>query len=140
MAEFDEPRSRNEAILQAIINGTEYTPEPRTLSRIEQLLLEILDGNIADKETDISGSTPEIEAESNNRYICGEVATINFTPCASGSCELIFTSGSTPTVLTLPNTVMFPEWFDASALEANRIYDIIITDGIYGAGISYPTT
>lgn len=138
MAEFDEPRSRNEAILQAIINGTEYTEEP--LSRIEELLLEILNGNIADKEIDVTGTEPEIEAESNNRYICGEVESINFTPCEKGSCELIFTSGSTPTVLTLPDTVMFPELFDVSSLEANRIYDIIITDGIYGAGISYPTT
>lgn len=34
-----EPQSRNEAILRATIDGTEYTAEPQ--SRIEALLLEL---------------------------------------------------------------------------------------------------
>lgn len=34
-----EPQSRNEAILLSILNGTEYTAEPQ--SRIEALLLEL---------------------------------------------------------------------------------------------------
>ena len=35
-----------------------------------------------------------------------------------------FTSGSTVTVLTLPSTVKFPNWFDPTSLEANTVYEI----------------
>lgn len=85
-------------------------------------------------EKTISGTTPTIVAESNTKYKCGEVSILNFTPCTYGMCEVIFTSGSTPTVLTLPNTVKMPQWFD---IDVNRIYDIIITDGVYGAVTSW---
>ena len=85
----------------------------------------------------VSGSTPSITALPNVRYNCGEVSTLSITPSASGSCEVIFTSGSTATLLTVPNTVKFPAWFDATSLEANTIYDIVITDGVYGAVMSW---
>lgn len=81
----------------------------------------------------VSGTTPTITANQNTRYVCGEVATLDFTPSASGICDVIFTSGSTATVLTLPNTVILPSWFDATALEADTTYEISISDGIYGA-------
>lgn len=82
--------------------------------------------------TNVSGATPVITAEADTRYICGEVTSLSFTPCASGICDVRFTSGSTVTVLTLPNTVKMPDWFDASVLEANTIYEINILDGVYG--------
>lgn len=82
--------------------------------------------------TNVSGATPVITAAENTRYICGEVTSLSFTPCASGICDVRFTSGSTVTVLTLPNTVKMPDWFDASVLEANTIYEINILDGVYG--------
>ena len=82
----------------------------------------------------ITETDPTIVAQANRRYICGEVTSINFTPSTSGLCELIFTSGSTVAVLTLPSTVKMPEWFE---VEPERIYDIIITDGIYGAVTSW---
>ncbi len=82
----------------------------------------------------ISGATPTIRALTNSKYTCGEVTSLNFTPCAQGSCEVIFTSGTTPTNLTLPSTVKMPEWF---VVEESRIYDIIISDGIYGAVMSW---
>lgn len=82
----------------------------------------------------VSGATPVIEAIEGHRYVCGEVTSINFTPSTNGLCELMFTSGSTVAVLTLPNTVKMPEWFE---VEAERVYDIIITDGVYGAVTSW---
>ena len=85
----------------------------------------------------VSGSTPSITAKAGIRYVCGEVATLSFTPSASGDCEVIFESGSTATVLTVPNTVKFPGWFDATSLEANKVYDIIITNGVYGVVTSW---
>ena len=85
----------------------------------------------------VSGSTPTLTCDPNVRYECGEVSLISITPPATGTCEVIFTSGSTATLLTVPNTVKFPAWFDATALETGTIYDIIITDGVYGAVMSW---
>ena len=81
----------------------------------------------------ISGTTPSIIAAENCRYVCGEVTSISITPCAQGICDIQFTSGSPATILTAPNTVIFPEWFDATALETNKVYEISIVDGIYAA-------
>lgn len=81
----------------------------------------------------ISGTTPSITAEENGRYVCGTVSTISFTPCVQGICDVQFTSGSTATVLTVPNTVIFPEWFDPEALEADKVYEISVVDGVYAA-------
>jgi hypothetical protein len=57
----------------------------------------------------VSGTTPTITALSGVRYVCGEVSTLDITPCATGICDIVFTSGSTATVLTLPNTVKFSD-------------------------------
>lgn len=81
----------------------------------------------------VSGTAPVITANQNTRYVCGEVVSLDFTPSATGICDVRFTSGSTVTVLTIPNTVIFPEWFDATALDANTTYEISISDGVYGA-------
>ena len=81
----------------------------------------------------ISGTTPSILAEENCRYVCRQVSTISFTPCAQGICDVQFTSGSTAAVLTVPNTVIFPEWFDATTLETDKVYEISVVDGVYAA-------
>ena len=83
---------------------------------------------------EISESNPIITAVSNTQYICGEVATLSFTPSQRGICDIIFTSGDTPTVLTLPDTVKMPEWF---IIEENRIYEINILNGVYGSVMSW---
>lgn len=89
---------------------------------------------LAVKEVTVTGTDPSITGAENTRYLCGEVLSLSFTPSATGICEVIFTSGSTPTVLTLPNTVMMPEWF---AVEANMIYEVNILDGVYGSVMSW---
>ena len=91
-----------------------------------------------EKTVTVSDTTPTITAEANTRYICGEVTSLSFTPCASGLCDVRFTSGSTVTVLTLPSTVKMPDWFDPTALEANTIYEINVLDGVYGVVMSWP--
>lgn len=85
----------------------------------------------------VSGTDPVIAAQENFRYVCGEVSTLNFTPSANGLCEVLFTSGTSPTILMLPNTVKMPEWW--IDVETERIYDIIIRDGVYGVVMSWPT-
>lgn len=82
----------------------------------------------------VEGSTPSITAEADHLYLCGEVASISFTPPSSGIAEVIFTSGSTAATLTVPNTVLLPDWF---SVEAGRIYDISILNGVYGAAASW---
>ena len=84
----------------------------------------------------VTGSDPIIAALANCRYMCGEVATLSITPPAAGTTDIVFTSGSTPTVLTLPNTVKMPEWW--AGTEANRTYEICIMDGIYAGVMSWP--
>ena len=101
-----------------------YTPEAKAAIKD---MLGITEGmNIVT----VSGTAPTINAASNTQYLCGEVLSLNFTPSATGICDVIFTSGSTQTVLTIPATVKMPEWFE---VEANKVYEISITNGIYGA-------
>ena len=83
----------------------------------------------------VFGTTPTITAASGVRYVCGEVATLDFTPCATGICDVVFTSGSTPTVVTLPSTVKFPD--GSFTAEADTTYEINILDGVYGAVMSW---
>ena len=83
----------------------------------------------------VSGTTPTIVAKSGIRYVCGEVATLDFTPSQTGICDVVFTSGSTPTVVTLPSTVKFPD--GAFTAEADTTYEINILDGIYGAVMAW---
>ena len=85
----------------------------------------------------VSDTDPVITAAANTQYICGEVSTLSFTPSATGTCDIIFESGSTATVLTLPSTVKLPEWFDASDLEADTVYEISILNGVYGAVMAW---
>ena len=84
----------------------------------------------------VSGSTPSITAKAGVRYICGECSTLTITTPSSGIVDVIFESGSTPTVLTVtPPTGMTMMWandFDPTSLEANTIYEVNIMDGCYG--------
>lgn len=109
-----------------------YTPEAKTAI---QTMLGVEQG-VTFVET-VTGTTPTITGQPNVRYICGEVSLLTITPPSAGTITVIFESGSTPTVLTLPNTVKFPEWVDISTLEANTTYELIITDGVYGGVMSW---
>ena len=107
-----------------------YTSEAKTAIQSMLGIQEVLGGSVVE----ISESDPVITATPNTQYICGEVATLSFTPYQIGVSDVIFTSGSTPTVLTLPNTVKMPEWF---TIEANRVYEINVSNGIYGSVMSW---
>ena len=85
------------------------------------------------KTETVSGSTPSITGVKNTQYVCGTVSTLSITPPDSGCIDVIFTSGSTATVLTVPNTVKFPSWFDPTSLEASTTYEINILNGTLGA-------
>ena len=95
-----------------------------------------IDGSAAIVE-EVTGTAPTIIGMPNVRYVCGEVSLLTITPPACGSIEVIFTSGSTASTLTVPNTVKWPAWFEAEELDSNMIYDIIITDAAYGAVMAW---
>ena len=105
-----------------------YTPEAKSAIRNMLGVTETID------TVTVSGTDPVITASPNTRYVCGEVSTLSFTPCATGICDVRFTSGSSVTILTLPQSVQMPEWFE---IETNRIYEINIADGVYGGVMSW---
>ena len=84
---------------------------------------------------DVTGTDVTITSQPSYRYNCGEVYSLTVTPPSSGTIDFRFTSGSTPTVLTLPQTVKMPEWW--VGVEANTIYEMCITDGIYCGVMSW---
>lgn len=86
---------------------------------------EMLNGSVS-----VSGTTPTIVAKSGIRYVCGEVATLDFTPSQTGICDVVFTSGATATVLTVPSTIKWANGFDPTALDANTTYELNIMDGL----------
>jgi hypothetical protein len=91
----------------------------------------------------VSGTTPSITAKAGVRYVCGECSTLSITAPASGCIDVVFTSGSTATVLTVTSAktgVTAIKWygsFDPSSLDANTIYEISILDGELGAALSW---
>jgi len=84
------------------------------------------------KSIAVIGVNPVIVAEDGKRYICGELETLTLTPSATGICDVLFTSGTTPTVLSVPNTVVWANGFDPTSLEANKIYELNIAPSTYG--------
>lgn len=86
---------------------------------------EMLNGSVS-----VTGTTPTITALSGIQYVCGEVSTLDIALPASGIVDVVFQSGSTPTVLNItPQTGMTVEWangFDSTALEADTLYELNI--------------
>lgn len=85
----------------------------------------------------VSGATPSITGVDNHRYVCGECSTLAVQAPASGCIDVVFTSGSTPTVLTVTSAksgVTAIKWnggWDGTC-EANTVYEINILDGEFG--------
>lgn len=92
---------------------------------------EMLNGSVS-----VSGSTPSITAKAGIRYVCGEVSTLALTLPASGIVDVVFESGSTPTVLTItpPTGVTAVKWADGwdETCEANTTYELNILNGELG--------
>ena len=91
----------------------------------------------------VSGTTPSITAKPGVRYVCGECATLTIVAPASGCIDVTFTSGSTPTVLTVSSAktgvtaIKWANGFDPTSLDANTRYEILIDDGEWGMVASW---
>ena len=85
----------------------------------------------------LTGATLSITGMPNVRYICETaISELTITPPASGSIVVRFVAGSN-CIVSLPQTVKLPEWFDISSLEAGTTYELIISDGVYGGVMSW---
>lgn len=90
--------------------------------------------NKADKETTItvSGTTPTITPAPNTIYNCGEVTSLTISnPPTSGAYSIVFTSGATPTDLSVDPAIKMPDGF---SVEANKRYEINVSGGWAVAG------
>ena len=75
----------------------------------------------------VSGTTATIDAEVDTLYLCGTMTALTidtFPP--TGIFSVVFTSGSTATTLTVPNTLHMPDGFTVGT---NKRYEINVMDG-----------
>jgi hypothetical protein len=78
--------------------------------------------------TDLSSTSITLASAADNTiYEYGELSALTIAAIANpGEFSITFTSGSTATVLTVPNTMIMPDGF---AVEANTRYEINCKDG-----------
>lgn len=99
--------------------------------------------DMLDAPVTVSGTTPTITGKAGIRYVCGEVSTLSITAPESGCIDVVFTSGSTPTVLTVTSAktgVTAIKWmngFDPTNLDADTTYEVNILDGELGVAGSW---
>lgn len=111
---------------QLNINSTNPV-QNKAITVLAARLLEELDEK-ADEATTVTveGTDPTITPAANTIYKCGTLDSLTITnPPATGAYSIVFTSGATPTVTTIPATILGLEDF---AAEANTIYEINVLD------------
>ena len=83
---------------------------------------------------EVSGAAVTINAMPGGMYRCGTLTSLVFNPSSIGVCDVLFCSGSTATAVTLPASVKMPANY---SIEANKWYEINISDGIFGSVMSW---
>jgi len=66
----------------------------------------------------------------NTMYMCGELTELTFTAPSVGITGIRFTSGTTPTVLTISGVTAWMFDFDPTSLEASTTYEINVLNGV----------
>ena len=82
----------------------------------------------------LTGTVIDQTGAANTMYVCGEVTSLTFAAPATGICAIRFTSGSTATVATFTGVTSWMFGFDPTTLEANKLYEINILNGVGCAG------
>lgn len=91
----------------------------------------------------VTGSTASITGVANHRYICGEVSELSIVAPESGIIDVLFTSGTTPTVLTVTSAktgvtdILWANDFDPTTIDASATYELNIMDGEYGVSCAW---
>ena len=82
----------------------------------------------------LSGTQITQVGADNTFYVCGELTELTFTAPSVGITGIRFTSGTTPTVLTISGVTAWMFDFDPTTLEADTTYEINVLNGIGVAG------
>lgn len=82
----------------------------------------------------LSGTQITQVGADNTFYVCGELTELTFTAPSVGITGIRFTSGTTPTVLTISGVTAWMFDFDPTSLEASTTYEINVLNGIGVAG------
>ena len=125
---YDETKTYKEGTV-----GAELTAQSRQLSDLDGdvTTLETTVTGKADKTTytNVSGTTLTLNpAVDNTMYLCGELTELTVTAPATGIFAVRFTSGTTPTVVTLNNITMPDDW--PTTLDASITYEINVLNGL----------
>ena len=110
----------------ASANAVLYTTQSLTDSQKTQARINIGASTETIRET-VAGTSATLDAEVDTMYLCGTMTALTidtFPP--TGEFTVVFTSGSTATTLTVPNTLHMPDGF---TVEANKRYEINVLDG-----------
>lgn len=104
----------------------------RQLSDVEENKIPELKNAINQKQdatnyVTLSGTIVTQTGADNTMYLCGELAELTFTAPATGITAVRFTSGTTPTVVTLNGITMPDDWTGA---EASTTYEINVLNGL----------
>ena len=89
-----------------------------------------------DAPVTVSGTDPVIACKAGMQYVCGEVSTLSITLPASGIVDIIFESGSTPTVLSGLSSINWASGFDPTNLDANATYELNVK-GSLGVAVKW---
>lgn len=137
------PKNQHESVFYGLAKAAGDTSQYQSNNIIgnytesaKSAIAEMLGGSVT-----VVGATPTVNAKAGVRYICGEVSTLDITLPEYGIVNVMFTSGSTPTVLTIvPPSEYAVRWsngFDPSVLEANTVYEIIVRDGQFASAYAW---
>ena len=81
---------------------------------------------------DAASTDVSIAPEAESRYIYGVLSSLTVTEWPPiGIVDIVFQSGDEPTVLTLPEETLFPDWLliDPYSLSTSTVYELSVEDG-----------
>ena len=129
-AQYDAltPEEKNNGVLYMI---TDSAPSTDYYTKTET------DGLLANKQNvetvqSMTASDTSVALQTDKFYVWPEMSTLTVTVTATGMYAFRFTSGATPTTLTVTGATM-PDSF---TVEANKVYEINIYQG-YGVAVSW---
>ena len=134
-------------IEEFIDNHTEGIAVPAsTLTKYHYRAYDELSDRIKKITPNITELSPYVTAvnlsnlKANDIVKCGTLTSLTLSNLpTSGIVDIRFTSGTTPTVLTVPNTVKWANGFDPTSLNANTTYELNIIDGVWGVAAVWET-
>jgi len=110
-------------------DGTETYQSGTAGAALSELNRQLSDKADKTTYTNVTGTTLTLNpAVDNTMYLCGELTELTVTAPATGIFGIRFTSGTTPTVVTLTGITMPDDW--PTTLDASTTYEINVLNGL----------